>query len=405
MKVSEDILVLPGKDQPEVWRAQSSGQAARQDPGKAKAAGWMALPMRSVISLPMRFPAMTAERRDAAVQLELESAGIAASESDFQIVGIDNASQQEQRAWTVVQSTTLPGDVNQAPLDAHFAPSVSFRPLKRGEAQLWEEGGHLTLAIPDENGKVLHAQALTSTEPDDDAAAELRCILAALELAGVAPELNAVTLERAEAPVDEELSPFAAGVELPVTVQPPVTPRLPQGSWRLTPPAIVHKRQQRRQQQTLMLAGAGFMLVLLALLGAYAGRLWSREHALQNELARINALEPELEVIKQAQDQWRILESAVVPDKYVMEVFHQVASLLPPEGIRLQGFEMRDGHIIIQGEASNQGLANGLREDLQRVPAFSGLSWDFPNSITGPDGRLPFRAEGSPAVAEETTPL
>lgn len=398
-------MVLPGKSEPEAWRAQGAGASLKQDFSKARSADWIALPMRSVVSVPMRFPSMAADRRDSAALLELEGAGISASESDFQ-VEVRDSGQREQRAWTVVQSGSPATFVNQAPLDARFAPSVCFRTLKRGEAQIWEENNHLAIAIPDENGKVIHAQALTAHVPDEDAAAEIRCVLAALDLAGLTPEIQDVVLQHGESEtMATTLESFAAHLPHPVRTETARTPHPPQDSWRLVPPSVMQKRLDRRQQQTMMMAGAGFVLVLLALLGSYAGRLWSRESTLKKEIARIEQLEPELKLITEAQDKWTAIETAVTPEKFAMEIFHQVASLLPEEGIRLQGFEVRDGHIIINGEASNQGLANGLREDLQRVPAFAGLTWDFPNTLADASGRLPFRAEGIPASSEETPSL
>src|SRR5262245_26687216 len=128
MKSAEDIFVLPGQETPEAWRARGREAATRQDSGKARSAGWVALPMRSVLSVPMRFPAMTADRREAAALLELEGAGIEAAPTDFQIEGRDNE-QHEHRAWAVVQTGQMPDQALNAQLDAHFAPSVSFHTL------------------------------------------------------------------------------------------------------------------------------------------------------------------------------------------------------------------------------------------------------------------------------------
>ena len=394
MKSAEDIFVMPGASAPEVWRAQARGLATRQETSKSRSATWVALPMRSLISVPMHFPAMSAERRDAAVALELEGAGIHATSTDFQTRALDS-DQGEHRAWSVVLSPQLPEQALRSPLECQFAPSISFQTLKSGEARLWEEAQRLTLAIPDESGHPLHAQALTAKVPDEDAAAEMRCILGALELGGMSPHIESFALSQTEdsAVSDEMARALANHLELPVTVQTAPVPHLPSEAWRLVPPVIVGKRHQRSQQQTLMLAAAGCVLVLIALLGAFAGRLWTRESALAAETTRLNALEPELQTIRDAKARWQVMEDAVTPDKSAMEIFHQVSQLLPPEGVRLEVFEMRDGHIILQGEAANQGLAGQLREDLARVPAFSGLEWNFPNPEILPDGRARFRAE------------
>ncbi|MFZ4595566.1 MAG: hypothetical protein ACOYOF_15005 [Verrucomicrobiaceae bacterium] len=402
MKTAEDTFVMPGQTTPEVWRALGKHSATRQESSKAKSAAWIALPMRSMLSVPMHFPAMNAERREAAVALELEGAGVHVTQTDFQTLALDSE-QREHRAWSVVLSAQLPEQALKSSLDCHFAPSVSFQTLKGGEARLWDEAQRLTLAIPDEAGRTLHAQALTATEPDEDAAAEIRCILGALELSGMTPVVESLALLQAENSVlpDGALVSLANHLEIPVSAKAQPAPHLPREAWRLVPPVIVSKRHQRSQQQTLMLAGAGFVLVLLALLGAFAGRLWTRERALAAETARLTAVEPELQTIRDAKARWQIMEDAVTPDKSAMEIFHQVSQLLPPEGIRLEIFEMRDGHIILSGEAANQGLAGQFREDLQRVPTFSGLTWDLPNAELQPDGRARFRYEASPPEAEE----
>jgi hypothetical protein len=405
MNASEEIFVVPGSQAPEVWRAQGKEVSSPLDSSKARSAGWVALPMRSLISLPMRFPAMAADRRESAVMLELEGLGIPATESDFQ-VEVRDPELREQRAWTVIQSGHLPAQVQQAGLDVKFAPSVAFRSLKRGETQVWEESGHLAIAVPDETGKPLHAQALTAINPDEDAAAEIRCILAALDLVGVTPEVNEiVVLPKDGATAPESLTAFAAAVGIPVSTEAPKPPQLPRESWRLLPPSVVEGRHQRKQRQSMFLVGAGVVLVMMALLGAFAGRLWSRENQLKAEITQMDALEPEMQIIRKAQEQWRALEPAVTPDKSFMEIFHQIAQLFPPEGITLQTFEIRDGHIIIQGVAQNQGLVNGLREDLTKVAAFSGLRWDFPNQPANAQGTTPFRADASVPEAQETASL
>lgn len=406
MNASEDILIVPGAQGPEVWRAQGKDGATPLDSQKGRGAGWVALPMRSIVSVPMRFPAMADDRREAAAMLELEGFGASPSSSDFQ-VEIRDSGQREQRAWTVLQSSQLPAQAQQANLDAKFAPSVAFRTLKRGELQLWHEAGHLAVAVPDESGKPLHSQALTAIEPDEDAAAEIRCMLAALDLIGVTPEVENVIVQTPAnvQAMPESLMPFAAATGLHAAVEADKPPHLPREAWRLVPPPVVQKRVARRQQQSILLATAGCVLIIMALLGAFAGRLWSREREIKLEAARLDALQPEIAIIENARAHWKALEPAVTPDKSFMETFHQIAQLFPPEGITLQVFQVQDGHIIVQGIAQNQGLVNGLREDLTKVPAFSGLRWDFPNQPAGPNGVTPFRADGSYPEAETTASL
>ena len=399
MKPSDETFVLPGASALESWRAGGKGMATRLDDSKARNAGWFALPMRSVISVPMHFPAMAPDKREAAALLELEGLGLAnLDECDFQ-VQVRDTDLREQRAWTVVQTPVIPSVMVEGGIDGQYAPSVSFHTLKHGEARLWQESGRLVVAIADEKNEPVHAQAISAYEADEDAAAELRCILAALDLGGISPNVNEVVIEREAGgppPLPEAFTPFANALGLPVATEAPLPPHLPAETWRVLPQTIVQKRIQRKQQQTMMLAGAGFVLVLVALLGTFALRLVSRERGLAAETARLNAVEPELQTIREAQQKWATLEAAVTPDQYAVEQFHQVANLLPEKGVRLTTFDLKEGHIVIGGEASNQALAGALREDLKRVPAFAGLQWDFPTPVINANGQATFRAEGIP---------
>lgn len=403
MKTSDEIFLMPGKETPEAWRAEGSNGATPQDLSKAKAAQWVALPMRSIISVPMRFSSMAPERRASAAALELEGLGIHAGDTDYQ-VEVRDAELREQRVWTVVQAGTLPPHVNNAPMDAKFAPSVCFRPLKGGEAQIWSENGHLALAIPDETGRPLYAQSLSSHVADEDAAAELRCILAGLELAGIAPEINELVIQQPADNVSapEFFAPFATGAGVPVATEIEKTPRLPKDSWTLVPPAIVQRRNDRRQQQTLMLGAAGLVLVLIAMLAAYGGRLWARERSLKAEVARLEALRPELDAIEEARARSETLDTAINRDKFALEIYHQVARLLPDKDIRVEDFTIRDGQIIIAGTTSNQPLANQLSEDLQREPAFKGLTWETPPLQPNADGTARFRYTAAVPVKQDT---
>ncbi|MDB6139186.1 MAG: hypothetical protein JWO94_2258 [Verrucomicrobiaceae bacterium] len=404
MKPSEETFVLPGATTLESWRAGGRGTATRLDDSKTRNAGWFALPMRSVISVPMHFPAMAADKREAAALLELEGLGLASLDAyDFQ-VQVRDEELREQRAWTVVQTPLIPPALLQNGIDGRYAPSVSFHTLKHGEARMWHEAGRLVVAIPDEKNQPVHAQALSAYEADEDAAAELRCILGALDLGGISPAINELVIEReAKDTAPEALSPFADALGMPVTIEAPLPPHLPAESWRMLPQTIVHKRVQRKQQQTMMLGGAGFVLVLMALLGTFALRLASREHALSAETVALAAQEPELQSIREAQERWATLESAVTPDQYAVELFHQIANLLPEKGVRLTTFDIKEGHIILGGEGSNQALLGALREDLKRVPAFANLQWDFPTPVMNANGQATFRAEGVPNTPEVAT--
>ena len=79
MKNSDDLMLVPGSAGYEAWRNRSRGGEATPDPDAKgrRAPGWIALPTRSVVCVPMMLQGTDATRREASARLELEAAGLA----------------------------------------------------------------------------------------------------------------------------------------------------------------------------------------------------------------------------------------------------------------------------------------------------------------------------------------
>jgi hypothetical protein len=155
----------------------------------------------------------------------------------------------------------------------------------------------------------------------------------------------------------------------------------------------------------MMMGAAAFAFVLIAALGAFAARVLMRERSIIAEEARLDSMEPELISIRDAKAAWDDILPALTPDTYPVESIYQLVVLLPPEGIRLTRFEIRQDGIVLDGEASSLGHGIEFRDKLVAAPAFKRWSWEFPQPTSLPDGRATFRAEARPVevAAPETT--
>ncbi len=405
MSAAEEILNIPGADGYQTWRTQGRGDALPDAKGRPKKADWIGIPAKLLVSMPMRFHGIDAARRDSAAQLELEGAGLGPESQQPHLFEsrVYDEEARDQRAWTCVQAAPLPKDVLDAGLDAQYAPSVCFQKLEAGQAAVWKESGSLALALPDAAGHPLHFQSLTSRELDEDAAAEIRCILAAAELSGASPEIASVQLrfdpEAGQVAVDEH-DRFAGALDYPVNIARPDAPHRPDAKWRLVPDPVLLRRQARSHRRMLATVTTAALLVICAGLSAFAAGLWRRQQTLKAEAAALSALDPRLEAIRVAATQWTNLETALTPQHYPVELFFQVVQLLPPEGIRLTLFEMNADKLTIAGEASSVNHAISFREDLAGAPAFK--DWGFAANTPSvlPDGRATFQAEGTrPSLA------
>lgn len=408
MSAAEEILNIPGPEGFQTWRSKGRDESLLDASGRSRKADWIGIPAKALISVPMRFHGIDPARRDSAAQLELEGAGLSneIQEAHQFETRVNDEQSRDQRAWTCVQAAPLPKEVLDAGLDAQYAPSVCFQKLEPGRLEVWKEAGSLAIALPDSTGQPVHFQALTSREADEDAAAEIRCILAAAELSGVAPEVESVALrvnEADEANVAAEQAKFSEALDVPVKVETPEQPKRPPGAWRLVPEPVVARRQARSHRRMVAMGTTATLLIICAGLAAFAAGLWRREKALAEDKARQNAVEPRLEAIRNATAQWSSLETALTPQHYPVELFFQVVQILPPEGIRLTLFELNGDKLTIAGEASSVNHAISFREDLAGAPAFK--EWGFAAATPSvlPDGRATFQAEGTrPSLAAVT---
>ena len=400
MKPTDELLLIPHEEGFRAWRTKSGQMQPGETESKSwRGAEWVALPARSTVSVPMRFQGVEGARRDSAAQLELEAAGFSNETSDannFEIVTTGAREERDQPISAIIQVASLPSIILDASNDARFAPSVAFHQLHPGEALLWYEAGGLVIAIPNEQGSPLHCQALAARALDTDAAAEIRCILAALELSGISPDLQSICLSSTNESEDIVPLSFENGLDLPVSVRRAGPPILPAQSSRLVPAPVVQLRQERQQRRMVMMGVAAFTFVLIAALGAFAARVMMREHQLAAETLRLDALEPELAAIRDANASWEDLRPALTPTQYPIESIYQLILLLPPEGIRVTRLELKLDGIVIDGEASSLGHGIEFRDKLVASPAFNRWLWEFPSPTSLPDGRATFRAEARP---------
>jgi hypothetical protein len=387
---------MPGPEGAAGWRLRQA-EAAVPDSSALRQPRWVAFSSRHTLSIPVRLPASDAAQREAAVQLELEAAGIQTGELSshrFQVLETDPSGKDDSAAVFLIDGSLPPELEISRTLDSSYAPSTAFHPLASHKAALWREDQSWVLAIPHESGRILHAQPLTAAELDGDAATEINCVLAGLELADLLPRLDQLIIETGDPSVMR--SGFASALPFPVTVTEPPPPRPPAASFRLAPDEIVAARADRTRQRTLVATLAVVTAVLVTALGTFAAALRVREGRLLAQVETLDTLEPEIQAVRDAQSQFAVLDPTLNRDQFVVEIFYQLVRLLPPEGIRLLRFNIQADSIFIDGAASSEIDAVNFRGELTSSEFFKDYGFDqgFTRQPPTPDGGSTFRAEG-----------
>ena len=412
MKNSDDLMLIPHEEGFRAWRLRGGNVAKLEHESRSRrGTAWIALPARSLVTVPFRFQGVDPARREAMAQLELEAAGFGQETSDTNNFDLWNLGQDErdQRSIGFIQIAPLPADILEEGSNAQFAPSVAFHQLVAGEALIWREDGTLVLAIPHDSGEPLHCQALAARVLDADAAAEIRCILASLELGGLAPNVQRlaivstalipVAVAGVETPLSKEdvlTEGFTDELDMPVTLRDEQVPSLPGHASRLIPAPVVRERLDRQQRRMIMMGALAFAFVLVAALGAFAARVALRENSITTELARLDALEPDLLTIREAQAAWEDMRYAISPELYPVETLHQLVGVLPESNIRITRFEVREDGMVVEGVASSLGHGIDFREKLISHEPFKKWTWEFPQPTNLNDGTATFRAEARP---------
>lgn len=275
----------------------------------------------------------------------------------------------------------------------NFEPSACMLPLPENGMAVWKELGRC-VAVFTREGKLLHVAVLASRVLDVDAAFELRDLCAALQAHGFMDEPSAIHVWTACEP---DFVPQLAClfVEAGVSKESRPDPRPPANAGGLLPVQVAVMRQQQQKTQVARLMLAAAAMIYLGFFGAWWLRLQWRENRLNHAEAELIVRQPELDQVARAQAHWLAVEGAINPDLYPMELFHQIVSLLPEEGIRLKEFQITNDRIILSGEATTVNQALGFKDRLAACVALRSHAWNFPVPSIREDNRAEFRAEGT----------
>lgn len=273
-----------------------------------------------------------------------------------------------------------------------FEPSVRMLPLPDNGAAVWKELGRHVVAFSRE-GKLLHVAVLASRVLDVDAAFELRDLCAALQAHDFMQEPAVIQIWTAcETDFVPQLACLFAEAAVSKGARP--DPRPPADASGLLPLQVVTSRKQQQARQSRLLLAVAAAMMYLCFFGAWWLRLQWRENRLHRAESELAMRQPEIDQVTQAQAQWLAMEAAINPDFYPMEVFHQIVSLLPEEGIRLKEFQMANGRIIVSGEATTVNHVLGFKGRLSACAALQNYAWNFPVPAIREDNRAEFRTEG-----------
>ena len=364
------------------------------------------VPGDTIVALPTQqtvtFPAWVATTDGGVIpeilHLQLEKRGLLGKNGSGSVMDYRIVETRDNRALAVaiVLQPDFPAELTFE--RAHrFEPAVYTLALPPDRLIIWREKGRLAVAAT-RGQKPLIAQVLGDRELSETAVTELKCIMLQLQLQELCGNLLGVHLWGDFSVEETERLQKVLGLRVTRDSVPP--PNIPVVRSKLLPPevSILHARRRRRNRIWSAIA----CLAALYLLGIalFAGYLYWQKRAAAKLRHQIQEQGPTVAAIQKTAERWRQVEAAVNPRIYPVELLFQIASLLPADGMRLTGFEVEKGKVVVRGEASTAPAAFKFAEDIKAKPELVMFNWQMPSPSLRPDGRAEFAIEGDPKFAK-----
>lgn len=276
-----------------------------------------------------------------------------------------------------------------------YTSALRLVALPAGQLVVTEEHGSLVLAAGYQ-GKLYHshifAPAAVSAE---EIAQELLLSRLALDAELGEGFVTGVTLMGSswDQGLGEAISQLT---DLPVrtVAQLPPNVDLDTRSWTRLLPATVSEAQARALRQgKLTRYGILAGLLVLALIFLAFAYLRFQEQSAAQLTADVEATTEPATRVKKTAERWKALAPAIEPKRYPMVLLAEITKLMPPSGIVIREFQIKDNEIDIRGEARDAQTAVQFVEDLQKHPVLSRFTWSKPQP-TVKGNTAQFRAQG-----------
>jgi len=185
-------------------------------------------------------------------------------------------------------------------------------------------------------------------------------------------------------------------LDLPVRTLAQLAPNadLDTRNWPRLLPETVRSAQQKAtiRSRWLRFSILGGLLAVALMFLAYA-YLTYLERTAEQLTADVDATSAPAALVRKTAEQWKALAPAIESKRYPMVILATITKLMPPSGIVIRDYEIKDNEIDIRGEARDTQTAVQFVEDLQKDPLLSRYTWTKPQP-TVKDKTALFRAQG-----------
>lgn len=400
-KAAERRFIVPGEAEWEIWAGSDATSshfvATVPSPKQADAVTALGLPAREVVTLPIWLATIDRALLPEMVALQCEKRGVLNrarhdSPFDFEVVAQEN---NESLLRAQILPLTLSPDVCAEEVE-HFDLACRFAPLPNQALLLWRELGMLCAAIT-RHHTLVYAACLGEELVQEGVISQLFRLLSIAQSERWVTGTTEIVLRGTFSSAEE--AAVRTGLNLPVRREARPAPWPTTKPTALIPDSVRQSLLLRRKSATLqkrIAIVAGIYLLAVVVWSGYIGWLTIQTRRLSTQVA---ATAPQVEQLRSTALRWNLLQPAINPTHYPVEILYRCANVLPKEGIQLTLFEQRGPRLILSGESKGTdslGTVNALLKELKANKELKDFTWTMPQPLIR-DNACKFQIEGTRA--------
>ncbi len=390
MKKSTDSLLLtPGESGWEIWTAQAgSGYSLHSASTTDRAseltdlpAGDIVLlfPVKEVTAVPMRVAIDDEAMFPDLAALHAERLGLRPDPLAGQLTDLFVIAREPENSALVSVLLRAPAE-GEMPLRGPKGFDISPRafPLEGAAIAVWKEFGRWVFSVHHQ-GNLVYCQAtsISSTNPDDELAREIKLALIQLSIQGIEIEPSRIVVWTSIPGATAE--PLGRVLRAPVEIGPKPTPVRPDPLSKLLPADVRAARREAAKKRNLVLGIAAVAVLYLGLLGWFGYGLWRDKSETSRLTASAKAAAPEGERYTQHVGKWEELADVVDLDHSPVDILKRIADCIPPSsGLRLKTADISAGEVKLIGEAPQLPAVNSFSLNLKKNRDLARFEWQLP---------------------------
>lgn len=348
--------------------------------------GWSC---REVITLPVWIADSGSAAEMIALELELRGLG---RPGKAPIFGSDEVLKENGRVLYAVHLLVAPNTVTPVPGAGKCDAAARWISVEPDSLHFWKEQGSWVYGLT--RGKILvYTESLRTAELSETVFAGIRRVIERFRSEGVLRDslVNAWFFDPVES---GDLESARNLLEVPARQSERRPPVVPSEILDLPSNEVVESRKKRGQFAQIrlgLLAAAALVLVLALVAAAALVRDYRELKKLESQIA---GQTDEVSRLIGIAKNWQVIESAVEPPYYPLDILRDCAAQLPETGTRFTAVSIDGPEIIIQGEAATHPAAFLFADNLKKAPALADYEWEVPQPTMLPNNTASFQMSG-----------